>query len=349
MTRRSAQRGLRIAAWNLSLAALGAAAVAAIGEGYLRASAPFMTPSYAYVHIPGVGSLLRPGSVVRHTNKLDFWATTRINRWGFADREPLPRSRTEAGCHIAVIGDSFVEALEVPMAAKMHVQLERYAAEELPHLRVSTSAFGRGNTGQAAQLPYYDRYARTLKPKLVVLVFTYNDFNDNYYGPSWQTRIVPTAHGALRLLPPDPESKHPHVPLGRRSFLAAWLKAKQFALRKRGLQMREPNCLDCVRFALQQFTSRVQRDHASLVILSNYEIDRATGTAEWLRNAAGGVPVVSLARYLAARNGSRQDVRWDHDYHWNPTGHLWAARALLEYLRSNENVCLAKLAAYRPA
>lgn len=103
--------------------------------------------------------------------------------------------------------------------------------------------------------------------------------------------------------------------------------------------MREPDCLDCVRFALQQFASRVQRDHASLVILSNYEIDRATGSAEWLRNAADGVPVVSLARHLAARNGTRQDVRWGHDYHWNPTGHRWAARALLRYLRENENVC----------
>ena len=55
-----------------------------------------------------------------------------------------------------MIGDSFVEAREIDIPSKFHVQLETLANRQLPHLNVTTSAFGRGNTGQINQLPYYD-------------------------------------------------------------------------------------------------------------------------------------------------------------------------------------------------
>ena len=79
-------------------------------------------------------------------------------------------------CHVSVIGDSFVDAMQVPVAAKVHVRLEALAARRLPRLDVTTSAFGMFDTGQIAQLPFYDTYARRLHPKLLVLVFFHNDF-----------------------------------------------------------------------------------------------------------------------------------------------------------------------------
>ena len=343
--RPSTLRTLRLIAWNLSLAAVGAATAAAIGEAYLRATKPFMTPSYPWVNVPGVGTMFEPGSVVRHTNKLDFWTTTPVNRWGFADREPMPTARTEESCHIAVVGDSFVEALEVPIAAKVHVQLEQLAASELPHLDVTTSAFGRGDTGQAAQLAYYDKYAARLKPKLVVIVFNKTDFGDNYYGPKWRPNVVEAADGTLKLQPPDPGSM-PFHPRGRRSYLLAWLDAKHIKLRRSAqaalyrrdiIEYAPPENLHAVRFALQQFAIRVQRDNASLVILSEHlgHVDRAGP----LRSAAGDIPVVAFHDYMVARGRTSEDRRWDHDYHWNPDGHRWAAQALLEYLRNNQAIC----------
>ena len=44
---------------------------------------------------------------------------------------------------------------------------------------ITTSAFGMSDTGQIAQLPYYDEFARHLHPKLVVLVFVENDLYEN--------------------------------------------------------------------------------------------------------------------------------------------------------------------------
>ena len=88
-----------------------------------------------FVH--GVGVLLRPDTEVRWTNRLDIWAVSRTNRLGFPDREPPSPKRAPAGCHIAIIGDSFVEALQVTIPEKFQVRLEEMAARELPALGVT--------------------------------------------------------------------------------------------------------------------------------------------------------------------------------------------------------------------
>ena len=132
-----------------------------------------------YFH-PKAGLILKPNAEIRWTNGLDFWTISRTNSLGFLDRPPPPPERAAAGCHVTMIGDSFVEAKEVPIAEKMHVQFEDMASRRLPHLNSTTSAFGQQGTGQINQLPYYDEFARHLQPSLVVLVFVRNDFGDNW-------------------------------------------------------------------------------------------------------------------------------------------------------------------------
>ena len=132
------------------------------------------------------------------------------------DREPIDSLRAADSCHISIIGDSFVEAQEVPLSDKLQVRLEELAAREAPHLDVTTSAFGIQATGQVNQLPYYDGYARHLIPDLVVLVFYNNDLLDNSAGLSWLKHgNMPdhppfvsgkrVADGSIELIMPDPE------------------------------------------------------------------------------------------------------------------------------------------------
>ena len=173
------RRGLRLAGWNALLLILGAALVAMAGEAYLRLARPFMMSSDSWEFVPNVGYLRPPNTEILSTNSLDFWNVSRTNSLGFLDREPPSPERAAATCHISVIGDSFVAAKEVPIHEKFHVRLEELAARRLPRLHVTTSAFGKGDTGQVQQLPFYDEYARLLHPKLLVLVFVRNDFVDN--------------------------------------------------------------------------------------------------------------------------------------------------------------------------
>ena len=178
---------------------------------------------------PQAGIIRKPGSEMRASNPHnEFFTVQRVNSLGFLDREPLSPDQRETGCHIAFIGDSFVEAKEVAIADKFHVRLERLAAQELPNLNITTSAFGIGGTGQINQLPYYDEFARHLKPSVLVLVFVHNDFANNHrvfsalrWRKPWNPDHYPyttaekTAYGAFELREPDPEF-----------YLVRWLVSK---------------------------------------------------------------------------------------------------------------------------
>ena len=208
--------------------------------------------------------MLEPNTEIRHTNDLDFWVVARTNSLGFPDREPPPPERAAASCHVAVIGDSFVAAIEVPIADKLQVRLEALAAVALPELDVTVSAYGRGGTGQVNQLPLYDEYARRLSPNLVVLVFDPNDFENNSavlsalrqgHDPRRMPYAYPerTADGGFRLRPADPGFLRPDGPswywrwlglpppsetrreaairtLAGHSLFARWLDGKRLAL-----------------------------------------------------------------------------------------------------------------------
>ena len=172
-------RALPVIAWNALLTLIGLLLIAITGEIYYRVKLPFVALSKPRHFVKDVGYLYKPHAEVRATNLSEFWTISRTNSLGFLDREPLSPQRTAESCHIAVIGDSFVEASQVPIEAKFHVRLEQEARRKLPNLDVTTSAFGRDNTGPVSQLPFYDHYVQRLKPDLLVLVLVHNDFENS--------------------------------------------------------------------------------------------------------------------------------------------------------------------------
>ena len=232
-------RVVRLAAFNALLIAVGLGLIAVAAEMYFRVSAPYgfaANPKDFYSYyprrfVPNVGMMPEPNSNATFTNHMDYWITTRTNSLGFVDREPITPERAAESCHIALIGDSFVEAQQVDISDKVQVKLEELAARELAHLDVTTSAFGQIGLGQVNQLAFYDEYARHLRPKAVALVFVPNDFIDNYtiipalakgLDPEHMTHITAArdANGALTLRPPDPDYrafKLPPLPNGMSS------------------------------------------------------------------------------------------------------------------------------------
>ena len=405
------RRALRLVGWNVLFLVAGLALIGVVGEMYFRLRAPFLENDAPRAWFPTVGRTFASNVEVRRTNRLDFWTESRTNSLGFLDREPIGIERAAASCHIAMIGDSYVEAFQVPIADKFHVRLEELAAEELRHLDITTSAFGISGTGQVNQLAYYDEFARTLRPALLVLVFVDNDFFENapilyglYYGidPDRLTAVSATrgADGTITLRPPHPPSPesrlaamastsppwHSRVTdrLSDLSPLARWLEIKTKAWfpdtdpelidwvallsrrspryaalfdgwrpTTRGDIWTFPNArdlppvyedaLDFTAFALDQFRERAARDGAALVILSSHRIgtrgdlafDRLTALAE-----PRGIPVIDYNDYVLRQGAEpKRDARWEHNWHWNIAGHRWAAEALLEYLKENQEIC----------
>ena len=357
------------------------------------------------------------------------------SRLGFLDREPPSPERAAEGCHIAVIGDSLVEAKQVPVADKFHVRLEDMAARELLALDVTTSAFGKAGTGQINQLAFYDAYARPLRPKLVVLVFVPNGCIDNF--PLWlglrgnrdpeRLLYVSAARaddGRFRLRPPDPDWPRywRRLPSGpgpparsrwqaleeqalRASWFLSWLHEgwrnsllfdflyrerevrAQAAARDRRMELlsrrpayaplldgwrpvsrgdgrRRPanedppsflalfaegngspfytEALAFTAFGLDEFRKRAARDGAALVILASHRMSYfGGGMLARLKEMAAerGIPVIDQGDFIRRQGASLRDAGWAHDDHWNPAGHRWAAQALLEHLKRNQDVC----------
>ena len=345
---RKIRRLLRIAAYNVLLLAAGLALSALAGEVYLRLTRPLIRHSFPSHFVPGVGILLKPNVEVRYTNNIDFFSISHTNSLGFLDREPIGPERAAASCHIAMIGDSFVEAREVPIADKFHVRLEELAARHLPHLDITTSAYGQSGTGQINQLPYYDAFARRLSPKLVVLVFIQNDFTDNARMREAFVSAKKSDDGTFELLPPVPYSTLSKklegllAKLSEWSYVASEIRWLLWKWKSPERATRDGYALDVLSFALDQFAERTERDGVSLVILAIY----AMGTRGHSRfdslaalADARGIPVISQLDYILRQGGEKREARWAHDYHWNAQGHQWAAEALLEYLEKNPEVC----------
>ena len=400
------RRALRLVGWNVLFLVAGLVLIGVVGEMYFRLRAPFVESDAPYDWSPIVGTIFTPNAEVRWTNGLDFWTESRTNSLGFLDREPIGIERAAASCHIAMIGDSYVEARQVPIADKFQVRLEEIAAEELRHLDITTSAFGISGTGQVNQLAYYDEFVRYLRPALLVLVFVPNDFMNNApildglqrgRDPDRLPNVSATrgADGTITLQPPHPYAResrftvpswytHATDRLTGMSSLAKWLDAKRGAsfpddtdpeliAQVTLLSRRSPryaalldgwrpttreginpfrftrdlpavyeDALDFTGFALDQFRERADRDGTALVILSTHYVgtrgdlvfDRLTALAE-----PRGIPVIDYNDYVLRQGAEPRDARWEHDGHWNTAGHRWAAEALLEYLKQNQEIC----------
>lgn len=121
---------LRGVATSVGLTAGLVPVVFAAGELWFRLTTPVVASEFHIRFDPAFGFHFEPHSRVRATNHLDYWTEQEANALGLLDRPPREASALAGHCRVAVIGDSFVEAVQVPIDAKVHVVLETTARQE---------------------------------------------------------------------------------------------------------------------------------------------------------------------------------------------------------------------------
>lgn len=204
-------------------------------EVWARLFPPKDQSVWPVVQNPAVGTTLQPNARVVFGNGLDFHVEERTNEAGFLDR-PLPAIPKPPGtCRIAIIGDSFVEAAQVPIRQKVQVELQRLLESAYPGRRIETMAFGFSGTGQLNQLGYLEAFVRSRKPDLIVPVFVSNDFANNSslleaVRSGWHPEHTPRMfarerHGKIELQPIDPDWLRQRLPAAKdeRPALHKWL------------------------------------------------------------------------------------------------------------------------------
>ena len=155
--------------------------LAAATEAYLRLARMFPKEHrvWASEFVPGMGWRFQPGAEVRWTNGINYWTISRANSIGFLDQEPaLPKP--PGTLRILLVGDSFVQAVEVALEQRLSRVLAQMLQREMPQQRQQKTdvvALGYSGTGQSNQLAFYEHFKEQLNPDIVVLVFVSNDFN----------------------------------------------------------------------------------------------------------------------------------------------------------------------------
>lgn len=129
---------------------------------------------------PVLGLTLIPSRAVWQSREGGAWTVT--NSYGWRDRE-RPEKKPAGTYRIAVLGDSVVQASEVPfdksLCALLEAGLQR--ANARPGSKIEVLCFGEAGFGTAQELLAFRQQVARFAPDFVVLVFyPGNDVSDNW-------------------------------------------------------------------------------------------------------------------------------------------------------------------------
>lgn len=220
-------------------------------------------------YIPGKGSTYMPGAYYRHMK--EGFSEGYINSHGFRD---YPRTYEKPGntFRILVLGDSYVEALQVALQDAFPAILEKTLNEKSTSTRFEVLNLGQSGFGTADEYMRYLNFGVQYSPDLVILAFlTGNDILDNsksLNGGSTRYYFIFDANGNLVLDRSLFDEYERTLTFGRktfqaitqRSYLASLISERFYLLR---LQLRERDFRK--RFAAdQQNGSQLRLDEFSL-------------------------------------------------------------------------------------
>jgi len=164
---------------NLAVIMISVMVAALAGEGILRVIG-YSNPSF-YRGDPCCGASLRPGAEGRWTREGNDYVI--INSQGLRDREHEINKPSNT-FRIAVLGDSYSEALQLPMEKAFWSVLERKLQNQCPALggkRVEVINFGVSGYGTAQELQTLRHKVWHYDPDFILLAFlTGNDVRNNY-------------------------------------------------------------------------------------------------------------------------------------------------------------------------
>jgi hypothetical protein len=127
--------------------------------------------------ISGKGTTYIPHAYYRHTK--EGFSEGHFNSHGFRDYE-RSYEKPEGVYRILVLGDSYIEALQVQLEDAFTAQLERMLNEQSSFMKFEVLSLGQSGFGTAEEYLRYINFGLLYDPDLVILAFTTgNDFRNN--------------------------------------------------------------------------------------------------------------------------------------------------------------------------
>ena len=160
---------------NLSLAIVSVVITLVLLEAVLAVTMINTSPDARFIDNKGFTYI--PHAYYRHTK--EGYSEGRFNSHGFRDYERTIEKPSDV-FRILVLGDSYVEALQVQLEDSFTVQLEKLLNAKASSLRFEVLSLGHSGFGTADEYLRYMNFGVDYKPDLVILAFlTGNDFRNN--------------------------------------------------------------------------------------------------------------------------------------------------------------------------
>ena len=202
-----------------------------------------------------------------------FGHVVSINSFGMRDREHTVRK--PAGTYrILVLGDSFLEALQLPFEASfpsvLEAQLGKTAGRPVEVVNASVSGWGTDD-----ELMYLEKYGAPWEPDLILIAMTlHNDVKDNL-----RERFHTLVNGTLTDRPRHAPSSNESRLVELKGFLASRSHAYQLFVRSRRLGERRIEGEQLSAHVEDLFQPTLSPELARGLELTRLLLDRITGIA----------------------------------------------------------------------
>ncbi len=178
-----------------------------IAEVFLRVSEDVSTVEYQYDK--ELGFVLSPNQHSRWVSQ-DYDVEIVTNSAGFHDHEHSYK-KGEGKFRVVVLGDSFLEALQVPIDQGFSVQLQQTLQEKMKGVTVEVINLGLSGLGPAQYYHLLKERGMRYQPDVVIMaVLPDNDFRDSHpklSGSLFKPYYSIGENGDLRYLPPQASEK----------------------------------------------------------------------------------------------------------------------------------------------
>lgn len=124
----------------------------------------------------------------------------RTNAEGFVGNNYAVEKPTST-TRIAILGDSFVAALQVDTDKNFVSLLEKKMQQQYPAKKFEVMNFGVGGQGTIEELFRYEYYVKKYHPDYTFVIFFPNDFENNQYYLPYTEQFSPSSTGWLTIPP----------------------------------------------------------------------------------------------------------------------------------------------------
>lgn len=298
-----------------------------------------------------------------------YEATYRVNSQGWnSHREYQYEKPSENITRIAVIGDSYVEALQVDYDKSVSALLDYRLAETYPNA-YEVYSFGKSNAPLSEYLQIMRYVARTYSPDIYIIIIIRNDFEQSlreYSEVPFFLQFTIDDNGTVTEIPPIPWERGPAQSLYRtiapHSALVRFLAynlglLERFTLQygpnypsvlvtEENVEETRPDVETLVSYVLPQYLETATSTDSRLLLVVDaprhyiYEGKPPTEAPEYMYFSVVdsvaddlGIPTIDLTETFEA-DYARNHVsfNFEKDRHWNEYGHQVVADRIWEEL-----------------